>query len=128
MKKFFNNKYFKLLPEFLILALVLLYWFSSSLLNPIAITLIVTIGYLIFSKNRIIGLVIGSIILLLGLYLILALLSDIHKITNFNGDAIKFIIYASLFICTNILTSVWLIIKYSIMHPNENRVIQKLNN
>lgn len=124
MKAFFNNKYFQLLPEILMLIFVLFYWFSTSyLLNPVAIILTIVITFLLVTKNQITGIILGSVILLANLYLILALLSDV---VNQKAD-FKLIVFGALFIGVGILISVWLIVKYAKLAQNSNFTVQEVN-
>lgn len=89
------KKYLLLLPEFFIIALSI-YWFlenymSSGHINYFAIAVFVIVGLQVFLKNKIVGIVLGSIFFLFGLYMILAVLSEFKKFTTFDSSAIELI-------------------------------------
>ena len=107
----------------LMLMFVLFYWYSSTLLNPIAIIFTVVIVFLLITKNQITGIILGAIILLANLYLVLAYLSDI---INQKAD-FKFIVFGASFIGVGVLISVWLIVKYTKLTKHRNFTIQEAN-
>lgn len=101
MKTFFNNKYIRLIPKIFLLIITLIYWYSSRLMNPIAFVFSAAFIYLIFA----------GIFSTFSLYLVLAFLSDFHKIETFDTQTNKFVLYTGLFIFFSIAMSTLLILK-----------------
>lgn len=96
------------LPELFISALSI-YWFfenykSSGHVNYFAIVVFVIVALQIFIKNKVIGVVLGSIFFLFGLYMILAVLSEFKKFTTLDSSAIQ-LISVGLLICFVLITS-----------------------
>ena len=76
------------LPEYLLIAAVLFYWFSAGLaVNYIAIGLIIVLILQIIFKNRIVGIIIPSILVMICLYMLLALMSEFKEFLTFSSDA-----------------------------------------
>lgn len=68
------------LVEYLLIIAVLFYWNgTSNLLNPVAIGLLVVLIFQIIFKNKVIGIIIPSVLMLLSMYMILALLSEVNE-------------------------------------------------
>ncbi len=111
MKTFFNNKYIQLIPEISLLIITLIYWNSSRLMNPIAFVFTAILIYILVTKNKIVSLIFAGIFLTLSLYMVLAFLSDFHKIETFDAQANKFVLYGVLFLFFSILMSTLLILK-----------------
>lgn len=89
------KKYLLLLPEAFIV-LLSMYWFldnyiGSGHVNYIAIIVFVIVTLQLFIKNNIIGIILGSIFFLFGLYMILAVLSEFKKFTTINSSALQLI-------------------------------------
>src|SRR5690606_39822972 len=73
------------LIEYLLIIAVLFYWHgTSNLLNPIAIGLLVVLIFQIILKNNVIGVLIPCVLILLSMYMILALLSEVNEFESFN--------------------------------------------
>ena len=103
------------LPEYLLLASVLLFWYSTTLLNPIAIVLTGILILQILFKNRVLGLIIPTILTLASLYMILALISEVNEFPTFNTEA-KAMLFVGLFIFLSIIgVSTLMFFKYLTM-------------
>lgn len=110
-----NLKNFSLLiPEFLLVLAVLFYWISTAnLLNPFAIVLLMTlVGQIIF-KNRVVGLIIPSLLILSSLYMLLALMSEFNEFPTFNYEAKRLLFVGLTFFISTIVVSASMIFKYS---------------
>ena len=83
-------------PEYILIALVIFYWTSTIAFNPIAIGLITILIVQIIVKNRILGLVIGCLFVLLTLYFMLAWGSELFEFPVFNTDAKQMFFYGFL--------------------------------
>ena len=76
------------IPEYLLLAAVIFYWGSAGWgVNYIAIVLLVVLILQIIFKNRIVGIIIPSILIFTCLYMLLALFSEFREFPSFNAEA-----------------------------------------
>lgn len=102
-----------LIPEIYLIVATLYYWtLTSNIFNPFAIVLVLILTYQIVSKNAITGLIIATVFLLLNLYLVLALLSELNDFNNTDKDFRLLFIFGNLFIGLNICFSIIMLIKY----------------
>jgi len=100
-------------PEIYLIFATIYYWIlTPNLFNPIAVVLLAILTYQIIYKNSTIGLVISSLFLVLNLYLVLALISELHEFTEVNDGFIKLILIGSIFLGLNIIVSIIMLIKY----------------
>lgn len=112
-----------LLPEVLLMCATLYYWsLTASTFNWLAIAFMALLIFLLVSKNRAVGLLLGSVIILLNLYLVFALLSEFYEFSEFNDKAKDLLLFGSLFIGTNLILAVWLIYKYAIKVTNTENI------
>ena len=96
------NKVKDVIPELYLLLAVLYYWsLTASLLNTIAISLLLVLIYQIITRNRVLGIVIATVLILASGYLILALLSELSEFSEFN-DAKELAIFGFLYLGLNI--------------------------
>lgn len=78
----------KWISEIYLLAAVIFYWVSTAnLLNPIAFFLLAVLTLLFLWKNEILGITISFLFLILSLFMILALISELNEFPKFNKDA-----------------------------------------
>lgn len=89
------KKYLLFLPEIFIISLTI-FWFldnytRSGHVNFIALIVFVIVALQVFMKNRIVGIVFGSLFFLFGLYMVLAVLSDFKKFSAIDSSAIQLI-------------------------------------
>ncbi|MEG1377136.1 MAG: hypothetical protein RSC81_08680, partial [Myroides sp.] len=76
------------LVEYLLIIAVLFYWHgTSNLLNPVAIGLLAVLIFQIIFKNKVVGVLIPCVLMLLSMYMILALVSEVNEFESFNRDA-----------------------------------------
>ena len=102
------------LPEFILVASILFYWyFTSTLLNPIAIILIITLLLQIILKNRVLGIIIASFLILASSYMILALMSELNKFTSFNSNAKKILFVGLPYLIITASSAIMMIYKNS---------------
>ena len=85
---------------------------SSVPINYPAIVLAVVLTLQFCLKNRMIGLILSSLLGMASAYLILALLSDISKSPTFDERGIRFLGFGGLLIATNITMSILMFHKY----------------
>lgn len=101
------------LPELYLILAVIYYWIlTSSLINPIAIILLLVLVYQLYSKKQILGIIIASIFVFLNCYMVLALLSELSEFSEFNNQAQQLAIVGFLYIGFNIIVGSIMLIKY----------------
>ncbi len=102
------------IPEIYLFAGILYYWSLTAIAtNWFAITLIVLLGILIITKNKIFGMTIGIFLILINLYMFLALASELSEFVTFNIDAKKLLGFGVLFLGLNLLFSTLMLLKYA---------------
>ena len=116
------------LPEYLLIAAVLFYWFSTGLaVNYIAIGLIIVLILQIIFKNRIVGIIIPSILVMICLYMLLALMSEFKEFLTFSSDAKELLFVGLSYFISTIIISGVMIYKYAIFEElNANNTSIKL--
>ena len=103
------------LPEYLLIAAVLFYWFSTGLaVNYIAIGLIIVLILQIIFKNQIVGIIIPSILVMICLYMLLALMSEFKEFLTFSSDAKELLFVGLSYFISTIIISGFMIYKYAI--------------
>jgi len=104
------------LSEIYWLLAILYYWSLTALAaNWFAIALLMILGLLIFTKNKILGMTISIFLILINLYLFLALASEFSEFIVFNADAKKLLGVGVLFIGLNLLFSILMLLKYALL-------------
>ncbi len=108
------------LIEYLLIIAVLFYWHgTSNLLNPIAIGLLVVLIFQIILKNNVIGVLIPCVLILLSMYMILALLSEVNEFESFNSDAQRLLYIGLAYFLGTIMVSFLMIWKYLVRSTNK---------
>ena len=112
------------LPEYLLIVAVVFYWFSAGLVvNYIAIGLIIVLILQIIFKNRIVGIIIPSILVMISLYMLLALMSEFNEFLTFSSDAKELLFGGLLYFISTIIVSGIMIYKYAIFEElNANNI------
>jgi len=99
------------LPEYYLLFIVLTYWYSTTIKNPVALILTILVVLQIIYKNKTAGLIIGALFVIVNIYMIFALADEVNEFETFNMAA-KSMLYTGLLILGfNILMSVLMIRK-----------------
>jgi uncharacterized membrane protein len=100
-------------PEYYLMALVLIAGYSTPFyFNPVSIGIAVLLMLQIVFKNKLSGLLIASIYLLINLYLLGALISEFLEFPLFDHSA-KQLLFVGLSIwCLNIFTAAVMMYKY----------------
>ena len=112
MKKFSHLQQW--IPEIYMVVSVLFYWFSTStLLNPFAIGLLLVLSLIIWRKASIPGVIFSFVFLILNIYMILALVSELNDFPVFNNDARMLAIGGGLYIALNLLLSSVMLVKWA---------------
>ncbi|WP_116695134.1 hypothetical protein [Marixanthomonas spongiae] len=112
------------MPELYLVLATLLYWVSTAtLLNPVAFVLLILLtSQLVFNKKGL-GLFLGSVLVLLNLYLFLALFSDIVASPSFTISVQKFLLVGGIFLVLNLIMAVKLLLKHIDLHPQSNKIL-----
>ncbi|WP_262732708.1 hypothetical protein [Gaetbulibacter sp. NE] len=104
------------IPEYFLIASVIFYWFSTGLtLNYIAITLIAGLILQIIFKNKVVGISIPSLLIVISLYMILAVLSEVSEFPSFNTEAQTLLLVGLLYFIATIVISIIMIYKYAVI-------------
>jgi len=108
------------LIEYLLIIAVLFYWHSTSnLLNPIAIGLLAVLIFQIIFKNKVIGVLIPCVLILLSMYMILALFAEVNEFESFNSDAQRLLFIGLAYFLGTIMVSFLMIWKYLVKSSNK---------
>lgn len=100
-------------PELYLIAAAIYYWtLTANTFNPIAITLVSVLLLQLIFKKAISGLLISGIFVIVNLYLVLALISELNEFTSTNQDYYNLLIAGSLFLSINILVGSFMFYKY----------------
>lgn len=100
-------------PEIYILASVIYYWYmTGTLFNIPAIVLLFFVTILILSKNSALGVVFGVIFMMLNLYMVLAMISELSEFTSFNGNAVSLLTVGTAYLGLNIFMAIRMLIKW----------------
>lgn len=100
-------------PELYMIAGVFFYWFSTAnLLNPIAIVLLIILGWQVYTQKFWSGILIASVFMMLNLYMVLALVSELSEFTSATSSFYQLLIVGSLFLGGNLLAGFFMILKY----------------
>ena len=92
------------LSEIYWLIAILYYWSLTALaVNWFAILLLMILGLLLVTKNKIFGMTISIFLILINLYLLSALASELSEFEVFDADAKKLLGVGVLFIGLNLL-------------------------
>jgi hypothetical protein len=102
------------IPEICILLSVAWYWLMTTLFNPIAIFLVLVLGIFLWLKNRSLGILISILFLLLNLYMVLALISELSEVSEFNRKALTLLFFGSVYLGLNIFFSIKMLIKWTL--------------
>lgn len=101
------------LPELYLILAVIYYWIlTSSVLNPVAIVLLLVLAYQLYTKKQILGIIIASIFIFLNCYMVLALLSELSEFYEFNNQAQQLAIVGFLYLGFNIIVGSIMLIQY----------------
>lgn len=114
MKLLKNKRILFLLPELYLIFAVLYYWIlTANLLNPIAIVLLIILIAQVVSKKKGLGLFIGSIFVLLNLYMVFALISELSEFLDRTKNYYYLLIFGTLFLSLNLTVGAMMLWKYS---------------
>ena len=102
-----------IIPELFLIASVIYYWvLTSTLLNLFAIVLLAILIYQVINKKATLGLFISTIVMLLTLFMVLALISELSEFKVVNQNYKNLIIFGSLYLGLNLILAGFMFFKY----------------
>jgi len=108
-----KKKFLFLTPELYLICASLYYWMlTSSLFNPIAMLLLAILTFQLIYKKPGTGLVIASLFLLLNLYMVLALVSELSKFIEVNNEFVQVLLLGGVYLGLNLIFSSIMLFKY----------------
>lgn len=100
-------------PEIYLIIATLYYWsLTAMVINPYAIGLLIVLGFQVLYKKSATGILIASVFLILNLYLVLALISELKEFTEPNDNFKNLLIVGTLFLGINITAATFMLWKY----------------
>ena len=88
---------------------ILYYWFSTQLLNPIAIGLALIFGLHLFGAKGDAKLIFPTLFILLNLYMFLALFSEFNEFPRISYDALQLLFVGGVYLTLNVLSGIIMI-------------------
>ena|SRR5690554_7975943 len=74
--------------EYLLIISTLFYWQSTGyIFNPVAIGLLLILIFQIIFRNKVLGIILPCVLIILSLYMLLALRSELNEFKVFNNEA-----------------------------------------
>jgi hypothetical protein len=111
MKKSIDLSYW--LAEICLLVSVVIYWVgTASVLNPIAVALLFALMALMIWRSESWGIILSCLFLIINLYMVLALLSELNEFTVLNGNTKLLFIITGIWLVLNIVFSITMLIKW----------------
>lgn len=106
------------LPEYYLIILVLLAGYTPPLtLHPINAGLIVILLLQARYKYDVTGIILGSLFVLVNIYMLAAVISEFSEFPAFHAEAMKLLFIGLLIFIINLLASAIMIFKYTIQRP-----------
>jgi len=101
------------IPELFLIASVIYYWIlTSNLLNPFAISLLAILIYQVINKKATLGLFISAIVILLTLFMVLAMISELSEFEVVDQNYKNLIIFGSLYLGFALIMAGFMFFKY----------------
>lgn len=118
--------YLKIIPETYLTLSVLYYWGTTgTLFNPFAMALLAAIAVLLIFKNKVLGLLLAILSILINLFLFAALMSEYREFHEPTPASRDLILYGSVYLGLNLLISVIMLAKYALMESPSKPVRQR---
>lgn len=90
-------------PEYYLILATLYYWFlTSTLFNPVALLLLGLLAFQLLFQKSIPGALISSVVILVNIYLIFALLSELSETTPQQSAFWQILVFGCLFLGLNL--------------------------
>ncbi len=111
------------LPEYLLIGAVIFYWASAgTVINPIAIVLILGLILQIIFKNRVVGIIVATLLILTSFYMLMAVMSEFHEFPTVTFEAKKLLIVGLSYFLSTIVVSGIMIYKYLTIEIRNNKL------
>ena len=105
-------------PEIYLVCATLYYWFlTSNIFNPIAMFLLRVLTFQIIYQKVAIGLVIATLFVVLNLYMVLALISELSEFIVTNESYTSLLVFGTLFLGFNLIAGTFMFWKYLKTNP-----------
>lgn len=105
--------FLKLIPESYFILSVAYYWImTANLFNPYAIVLLAGLGLLMIYRNRILGILMSLLFILLNLFMFGALMSEYREFHEPTRASHNLILYGSLYLGLNLVMAMIMLMKY----------------
>ena len=106
------KKAFRILPEVYFMLSAVYYWtLAGHLVNYIAIGILVVLALQLIFQNKAVGMFIGGLLLLVNLFLVLALVSELREFPSFNAEARQMLIVGTLYLGSNLAMAGYMLFK-----------------
>lgn len=100
-------------PEIYLLGATLYYWFlTSNVFNPIAIILLLILTYQLVYKKLTTGVIIAFVFIVLNLYMVLALISELSEFSEPTSNYNQLLIFGTLFLGINLIAGAFMLWKF----------------
>ena len=113
------------IPEIYLICSVIYYWIGTwLLLNPVAIAFLLALILQLIIRNRVTGILISGLFVIINIYLVFALTSELlsmyNEIKTFNNSQKRLLFFGSTYMGLNIIVGVVMFIKYiSFNNPSQ---------
>ncbi len=100
------------MPEVYFILSTIYYWvLTGTTINPVAIAFLALLIIQMTIRNKISGIIIATIFILINIYMFFALLSEFYEFPIINTDGKRLLIVGSIFLGLNLLMAVFMLIK-----------------
>lgn len=107
------NRILAILPECYLIILVFLYGYTPPIsINPIAIGLLLILILQMIFKNRVAGIIIATLLILVNLFMLFAGIAEFNEFSTFNDGAKQLLFVGLSLFIVNLAASAVMIVKY----------------
>jgi hypothetical protein len=100
-------------PEVYFILSIIYYWvLTGTIINQVAISFLALLILQITIRNKISGIIIATIFILLNIYMYFTLLSEFYEFPIIDTDAKRLLIVGSIYLGLNLVMAVLMLIKY----------------
>ena len=98
-------------PEIILLISTIVYWTLTTVLNPVAMVLVLLLIVQLYYNNNVAGFFIALLFIVLNLYMVLAMVSDLVDYETLSQRT-NLLIFGTTYLGINLLASAMMIKKY----------------
>lgn len=104
---------FHIAPEIYLIIATLYYWsLTANVFNIFAIVLLSILMFQVITKKEISGIIIASIFVLINLYMVMALISELSEFEILTSGFYQLLVVGSLFLLLNLTAGAFMFWKY----------------